>query len=551
MKNWSIPAAILAALACGGCVDSVRNPTAASTIEVAKGPEAPVQRNITGFDDSLQCMDQLFIDNGVRDIVVLAEDLNDNTKKINIGARDMLISAVSDMTRRSRGIRLIAFGGDVKNLQDWLKNSGANSKVYNFQPDYNIRGSLSQFDEGLVQTDKQLGLTGTVALGTRSSANSAVMGLDLSIISTKTMELLPGVTSKNSVMLIRSSEGTGSGQDGKGGAGFSATIGKLPFGIAYNFNVSRSEGTGGAARNLIELATIELFGKLLRIPYWQCMGIDSQHPVVVREVGDWYYNLLNEGKLVAYMQNQLRIMGRYNGPINGQMNKELSAAITDLVAANNLPKSEVVDEKVFSYVVNLRNKNVKNVQMAKAHLTDAQLKKKYETKTKVPIGVKTAAVKGPVMRSINPNAKAEDGTPAYDPITLTLRNANGLWRPGEKLRVQVASDKDAYVYCYLVAQDLSVMRIFPNPETPDPLVKGGQAAWVPGNGQIALKVGPSKEKESIACMAADVDPAISVGMDHLGNGFERSKLDLEDVRIAIGGGADKAFGETLVEIRKE
>ena len=42
-----------------------------------------------------------------------------------------------------------------------------------------------------------------------------------------------------------------------------------------------------------------LFGKLLRIPYWQCLGIDTSHPLVQREVEDWYENLLGEGKPLA------------------------------------------------------------------------------------------------------------------------------------------------------------------------------------------------------------------------------------------------------------
>ena len=46
-------------------------------------------------------MDTLLIDYGVRDDA--DEDLDDETKKLNVGARDMLISSVSDMTRRSPG----------------------------------------------------------------------------------------------------------------------------------------------------------------------------------------------------------------------------------------------------------------------------------------------------------------------------------------------------------------------------------------------------------------------------------------------------------------
>ena len=94
-------------------------------------------------------MDRLFLENGIRDLVVLTEDIVDNSRKMQVGARDMLISAVSDMTRRSRAVRLITFGADQVNLVNWLNASGTNNRVYTFKPDFSIRGSISQMDDNL------------------------------------------------------------------------------------------------------------------------------------------------------------------------------------------------------------------------------------------------------------------------------------------------------------------------------------------------------------------------------------------------------------------
>jgi hypothetical protein len=576
-------AAAVLALTLGACAGGVREEAALRTYEAAKGPEAPIQRNITNFDDALFCMDQLLIDNGVHDVVVLTEDLNDNTKKVSVGARDMLISAVSDMTRRSRAIRLIAFGSDVKNLQDWLKNSGNNQNVYNFQPAYNIRGSLSQLDENVVQQDKGWQMTGILQGGIRNSASTAILGLDLSVISTKTMELLPGVTSRNSVMLIRASSGTGQGD--KGGMGFNATIGKVAFGFNYAFNVAQSDGMGGAARNLIELATVELFGKLLRIPYWQCLGIDAKHPLVQREVEDWYTNLLAEGKLVAYMQNQLRIMGRYNGPINGQINREMSDALRDLADANGMGDKRTIDLQMFSYVLNLRNKNVKAVSSQRAFLTEPELVGKYAKKTptatppppaaleKKPQRVasvrerddKTARDSGRDARdSGRDEAKGRDaearGRDAHDddaaeparPVSVSIRGAEQPLRPGEPLQLAVRTNHDAYLYCYLAGQGgRSTMRIFPNPTTTDPMVRANQAVAVPGEAGLAIKVGPASQQESVTCFASDADPAGGAsGRELVGRAFEVEATPLATIRAAINGSARKSYGETQVAIRK-
>lgn len=549
--------AALAGLALAGCTGNIKQDVAEAAIDAQKGPEAPVQRTITNFDEALQCMDMLLIDNGIRDVVILTEDLVDNTKKANVGTRDMMISAVSDMTRRSRAIRLITFGSDVKNLQDWLKNSGGHQSVYNFQPDYNIRGSLSQMDEGLASGQEALGVQlGPISGGKQSSASTAVVGLDLSIMSTKSMELLPGVTSKNSVLLQRSGEGTNFGLNYSGGqkqggqqqqqggqqqggqqqGGMQGNMSNKTFGINYNFSINRSEGIGGGVRNLVELATIELFGKLLRIPYWQCLGVNNTHAMVKREIGDWYYNLVAEGKLVAYMQNQLRIMGRYNGPINGQINKELREVLQDLAAANNIPEPQSVDEPLFSYVLNLRNKNVKGSAIQLAHLTDAEMKERFAKKSRK--GSKTRAIGDSKYSALQPiNVEFVTDTPSK-----TLRN-------GDPLSVTVKTSRDAYLYCYLTsANDASTMRIFPNPRTADPLVLANQTTTVPGDAGLAMKVDATSK--SVACFASDTDPAMAAGQELVGRGFEMQQRHLENIRTAIGGSADAHFGEARFIIRK-
>ncbi len=540
----------VALIACAGGGNDVKHDVMKETLAAKNSPEAPVQRTITNFDDALACMDMLLIDNGVRDVVVLTEDLVDNTKKANVGTRDMMISSVSDMTRRSRSIRLITFGSDVKNLQDWLKNSGGHTNVYNFQPSYNIRGSLTQMDEGMASGQSGLNVQlGPLSGGKQAQANTALLGLDLSIMSAKTMELLPGVTSRNSVILQRSGEGVNFGasfggqqQGQQQGAqpaqpqagGMQGTVDNKTFGISYNFNVSRSEGVGGGVRNLVELATIELFGKLLRIPYWQCLGVPANHPVVKREIGDWYFNLVEEGKLVAYMQNQLRIMGRYNGPANGQLNKEFKDALSDLAAMNKMPPPQVVDEQMFSYVVNLPNKNVKRSSKQLAHLSDSEMVAMFAKKQS-----KTKANDGKTLtRSINLADKD-----SWRPITVDFVADKQKKPPrnGEPLGVSVTTSQDAYLYCYLTSQkDNATMRIFPNPRTPDPWVAANQPTLVPGDASLGIKVGNALE--SVACFASDSDPALTVGPEHVGS-VEMQNRSLEKVRGVIGSSADASFGE--------
>src|ERR1700740_1705018 len=101
------------ALALSACSEeAVKKDASKATVAQMKGPETAPVRTVTNFTASLTCMDNLFLMYGVRDLVVISEDLQDTTKKVSAGTKDMLISSVSNMTKRSKAVRLIAYGSD-------------------------------------------------------------------------------------------------------------------------------------------------------------------------------------------------------------------------------------------------------------------------------------------------------------------------------------------------------------------------------------------------------------------------------------------------------
>ena len=271
--------AALAALA--GCQTlEVKQPTIDQTNEIRKGPEDRPQRSITGFSHALRCMDTLLLDYGVRDITMLTEEISDETKKLNAGTRDMLISSVSDMSRRSRAVRLVAFGKDTANVISYLA-SAQSAAAYQAIPLYDIKGSVSQFDENLVKNQKDIGIgfAPFINLGAAKDAGSSMLALDLSVLTTSDMAVLAGVTSRNSVMILKQ----GSGIDGD------AAYHK--FGINYSMNLAKAEGQTQALRGLVELAAVELIGKLTKTPYWTCLGVTDpkKNDETRLEMFDWYH----------------------------------------------------------------------------------------------------------------------------------------------------------------------------------------------------------------------------------------------------------------------
>lgn len=228
--------------------------------EVKKGPSGSPYKSITSFSGSLRCMDNLMHAKNIRNIPVMVEDVDDKTESVKMGVRDMLVSAISEMTYKSHGIKLILYGKDTGNLVSFLKASN-NNAAYEQLPLYDIQGSISQFDKGVVNTDASVGLFARRdgGLGMSRGSSLSVVALDLNVLHTRDMSVVPGVSSKNSVAIFQK----GNSLDAD------ASINK--FGIYFDLNLNRNEGQAQAVRSLVELAAVEIIGKLTNLPYEQCL----------------------------------------------------------------------------------------------------------------------------------------------------------------------------------------------------------------------------------------------------------------------------------------
>ena len=115
------PASLALALLLSACAAVPPAPRPlVQTQPAAAGPKAAPQRNVTHFADGLRCMDDMLYRFGVRDVSVMIEEMQDQSRKLGAGTRDMMVSAFADMTRRSRGVRLVTFGQDNQNIVQLL-----------------------------------------------------------------------------------------------------------------------------------------------------------------------------------------------------------------------------------------------------------------------------------------------------------------------------------------------------------------------------------------------------------------------------------------------
>lgn len=421
------------------------------------GPSATPHKSITNFASGLRCMDNMMIEYGVQDISMLVEDLSDQTGKVNAGTKDMLITAVSDMTRRSRAVKLIPFGNDSGNLISFLGAAGSQT-AYNVIPQYDIRGSISQLDSSVVR--EQVGASVAAAkwgLGASASTAGSILGIDLSVLRTEDLSVIPGVTSSNAVVLFKS--GVGADTD--------ATIKKT--GISFDFQVAKNDATVQALRNLIELASIELVGRLVKVPYWQCIDIPDDTPEIVREMEDWYYAMRAHGELEFYVRSQLIARGHY--PMS---QTDAAAAMTlgikDFQQAAGLPKTGNIDYPTFKSL--LTGKNAPTVAQAPSK------------KPAVPAG----------------NSAPESG----NAISLNLQTASGKDRfaPGENLSIIASSNRSAYLFCFYSDASGEIQRFFPNRFANDNFLSAGAQLQLPGNMPFDIYANEEGKSETIACFAS-------------------------------------------------
>src|SRR5262245_54258282 len=199
--------ALATSLALAACAATPRPPVQLQP--APSGPAASPQRNVTLFSDGLRCIDDMMFRFGVRDVSVMVEEMQDQSRKLGAGTRDMMVSAFADMTRRSRGVRLVTFGQDNQNVVQLL-SLAQRQNDFKVVPQYDIRGSITQFDEDVRRTQAGVGaslvsaITGPLfGLRFNRTQQSSVMGFDASVISTADLSLMPGATSKNTVVVTR------------------------------------------------------------------------------------------------------------------------------------------------------------------------------------------------------------------------------------------------------------------------------------------------------------------------------------------------------------
>ena len=444
----------LAVLGLGGCATPADapagytpSPAAANTPPTA--PQAP-----TG---ALRCMDDLLLDHGARDLTVVAEDLPDPQRKA-AASKDLLIAAVSDMSRRSRAIRIVAQGAE------------GSASLQAAPPQYMLRGSVSRPDD-------------------RSVA------MYLTLMTTQDGSAVPGVASRR-----------------------------------------QAAGTDDAAlRTLARAATIEIFGRLAKVPYWTCLGQKADDPAVTAEIGDWYDAMATRPKeIIEYFQGQLRLRGAYAGPIDGAPSVPFNDAVARYREALGLSREPRLTRDFLQAYLGANHRELK----AKVAVAPAQ-------------APAPQAVAAPVSTAV-PAAVAVPAAAVVPPLAVQVGTENDVraFKQEELIRLTVRPTRDAHVYCFLQDENRKISRFFPNRFQRDSRVDAGVGLQLPGAMRFEIRMNGKGVQETVACFATERDvlaelPAALSAADFT----PLPAASLDEVRDAFRRAARGGFAQASFDVR--
>lgn len=443
---------------------------------VGQPAQRPV-RTITSMTPALRCMQDKLVLYRVAPVTFGLGDIRDETRSMNVGARDMFATAFGQMRTREVRVNLLlppasAIGGNGQNPTIIINNpapvSGRTASGEPVQLEqrgtfdratYLITGSITAVDREVVagQTDGAA-RTGNSGVGASSSSKAKLLSVDLQLADRATNLQLPGSAISNSITIVEDS------------TGLDSTLGFDKFGVSFSTVAKRNESDGKALRTLFELGAIEAVGRALKVPYWNCISGNELDAASQREIStiqdDWLAQLSSQGH------------PRFND-VEAWLVRVLDAR--GYLFLGGMPDPDKLTELDQIFLRSARRQALADIGLDPRADSD---------RTAFTVLV-----------------KADTGPMA--PLTLWgLKLEHRLnYRHGESIEFKVHAEQDGHLSCYLQDSDRRVMRIFPNPYTQDGRIDKTKPLLLPGDAGLRLRAAatPGKPPAELLCVNSTVE----------------------------------------------
>lgn len=493
------------ALTLGGCAapkDPRDDRDFQSRASVADRPVVRPTRSISSFSDSLRCMDHMLRDSRLPTTLITSKHIPDYSARVAVATKDMVITALSQMSRLSNAFRFVDYEVDiarqdtVQNLTTILLN---NNQMQLQRPALYLSGAITFVDQNVINNRFDTGLSGPrVDAGYSQSRNATIIGLEMHLGDFRTRTLIPGLDSANEVIV------------GNGGHGIDLAGRIGNYGVQFNVGRDYTQGSGSAVRTLVDLATIELVGKWARVPYWQCLTLEQTHPDFQRQLRDWF----DEGAPAVRTELVIRSLvsqGYLDAGVGALPDNSvaLKSALGRFQADNGMVVTGAVDfptyERALRDFVGLSvDGTLARIGWAATHATPTAEVTAPDL-TGAAAGAASNAASGAAGRT------SYGGSAPARRIDLQIENVlleRTAFEVGEQIFLSATVSRASYLQCYLADANGTIMRLLPNQANSSGWASANQAIripdWMSPNPGFILDAA-SPGTEAVACFATDSD----------------------------------------------
>jgi Domain of unknown function (DUF4384) len=485
---------VISALLVSGCAAPLnvrKDANFQSYASAADRPTSRPTRSLSSLTPSLTCMDLMFRQAELPTTLVTSKQIPDASTKVAVATKDMIVTALSQMSRLSNAFRFIDYEVDISR-QDTVQNMTAimlnNNQMQLQKPAVYVTGSLSFVDQNVINNHFDAGTSATrLETGYSSNRNATIIGLDLHLGDFRTRTIIPGLDSANEVVIGNASQGLD----------LAGKIGS--YGVQFNVGRDYTQGTGAAVRTLVDLAMIELLGKWSRLPYWRCLTLDQNHPDLQRQMRDWY----EEGspavrsKLVkTSLVSQGYMTARQSTEPDNSANFKL--ALGKFQADSGMVVTGVIDFATYERVMH---------SYTKLDAEGKLITVGWNPNNAIPVPALASELV--TQADLDAVIFSEKSMPRV--IDLQIENAQldkYAYEVGDQIFLSTSVSRASHVYCYLQEATGKVLRLLPNATNPESLIGANLAVRMPdwmSNKPGFILDAAAPGNESVMCLATDED----------------------------------------------
>ncbi len=419
-----------------------------------QSPLVSPTKSASAMREGLACMDRMLAAEQVPSTLVAVKTIPDPSGLFSTGTKEMLITAFSRMSRTSQAFRVVDYEVDalkqdtVQTMTSLLLNNG---QIELRKPQIYVSGAISFGDKTVVSKRRSIGVsTANTDTGYSWDVLGSVVGLDLHLGDMNSRTLYPGLDSANELVVATGGKGV---EIGGRATGLPKHIYRL--GVQYEVAADNNQGAGAAVRLLVDLAAIELVGKWAKLPYWQCIDYEQNHPEFKRQMRAWYEEQSSADR-INLAQRVLKAQGVWSGAVDGNDSTALRNALATYQASLDMTPVGTVNFETYAGL--LRN----YVGMS----ADDKLASSYSPGNAEDLK--------PREHALPPNE------PAHDGLRLALLGHKEPKLPiGSSVVLRVAPARSGFLYCYYKDAANVVSQIYPNPQQQAVVAQGHMGLMVP------------------------------------------------------------------------